>query len=214
VPGARASEEVRRSQMLRAAFEVASREGIGGLTVRAVAAEAGLSHGLVHFHFKRKERLVHALLDWLVDTVSVLHVPEEIARLTGARERLDALLEQEMERLSHHPGHVRLFYEFGVLGARHEPIRARIGAELARYHVALAAVMEEVLRADPEAFPGANADSLATVAVSWIHGAAVQAMVYPGRFDAEGYRAAVLALAGGDRAAARAVPAPEPGGGA
>lgn len=196
MPGARAPEEVRRRQILQAAFEVASREGIGGLTIRAVAAEAGLSHGLVHFHFKRKERLVHELLDWLVEAVSVLHVSEEIARLPGARERLHAVLEQEMERLTRHPRHARLFFEYWALGVRDEPIRARIGEELERYRGALATVVEELLRAEPDSFGGASADGLAAVAVSWIHGCAVQAMVDPARFDGEAYRAAVLALAG------------------
>ena len=196
MPGARAPEDVRRRQILQAAFEIASREGIGGLTVRAVAAEAGLSHGLVHFHFKRKERLVHELLDWLVEAVSVLRVPEEIARLPGARERLHALLEQEMERLSRQPRHVRLFFEYWTLGVRDEPIRARIGDELERYRGALAVVMEELLRSDPDSFGGASADGLAAVAVSWIHGCAVQAMMDPARFHAAEYRAAVLALSG------------------
>ena len=70
----RAPMDVRRGQIVEAAFEVASREGIGGLTIRAVAAEAGLSHALVVHYFERKERLVHALLDWLIETTSVLRV--------------------------------------------------------------------------------------------------------------------------------------------
>jgi TetR/AcrR family transcriptional regulator, transcriptional repressor of bet genes len=196
VPGARASEDVRRRQILEAAFEVASREGIGGLTVRAVAAEAGLSHGLVHFHFKRKERLVHELLGWLVGAVSVLHVPEETARLATARERMHALLEQEMERLSRQPRHVRLFFEYWALGVRHEPTRARIGAELERYRGAWRKVMEELLRSEEGAFRGATADGLAAVAVSWVQGCAVQAMVDPARFDVDAYLAAVRALSG------------------
>ena len=196
MPGARAPEDVRRRQILQAAFEVALREGIGGLTVRAVAAEAGLSHGLVHFHFKRKERLVHELLGCLVEVVSVLRVPAEIARLPDPRERLHALLEQEMERLSRQPRHVRLFFEYWTLGDRDEPIRARIGAELDRYRTAFAGVMEDLLRTDPDSFGGASAAGLAAVAVSWIHGCAVQAMMNPARFDGEEYRAAVLALSG------------------
>lgn len=194
MPGKRASEEVRREQILRAAFEVASREGIGSLTIRAVAAEAELSHGLVLFHFGRKELLVHELLEWLIATTSVLHVSEDVARFPRALDRLHALLQQEMARLSHQPRHVRLFFEFWALGARHETIRARISAELERYRAAFLAIMQELLRAEPATFAGVTADGLAAVAVSWIHGCAVQAMVDPDHFDVDEYLAAVRGM--------------------
>jgi AcrR family transcriptional regulator len=196
MPGKRASEGVRREQILQAAFEVASREGIGSLTIRAVAAEAELSHGLVLFHFERKERLVHELLEWLIATTSVLHVSEDVARFPRALDRLHALLQQEMARLSHQPRHTRLFLEFWALGARHEPIRARISAELERYRAAFLAIMEELLRSEPATFAGVTADGLAAVAVSWIHGCAVQAMVDPEHFDVDEYLAAVRGMVG------------------
>src|SRR4051812_41536631 len=94
--GKRAPQDQRREQILRAAFEVATRAGIGGMSVRAVAAEARLSHALVLFYFGSKQQLVHALLDWLIEPTAVLHVSDEIARLPGARERLGALLRQEI----------------------------------------------------------------------------------------------------------------------
>ena len=61
MPGQKAAEATRREQILKAAYEVALRRGIDGLTVRAVAARARLSHGLVLFHFKRKDQLGLAL---------------------------------------------------------------------------------------------------------------------------------------------------------
>jgi TetR/AcrR family transcriptional regulator, transcriptional repressor of bet genes len=192
----RISEQERREQILKAAFDVASREGIGGLTVRAVAAEASVSHALVLFHFGAKEKLVHDLLDWVIAGTAVLHISEDIARFPHARDRLHALLEQEMARVSHQPEQTRLFLEYWALGARHESIRVRISAELARYREALRSIMEEMLEADPAAFPGATPDGLAGVAVSWIHGCAVQAMVDPAHFDTDDYLAAVRALIG------------------
>lgn len=196
MPGKRASEEVRRGQILTAAFEVAAREGVGGLTVRAVAAEAELSHGLVLYHFRSKERLVHELLGWLVETTPVLEVPEEVARLPDAPGRLHVLLGREINRLARQPRRTRLFFEYWALGARDEAIRARIGAELERYRGALREMMDELLRSDPAAFPGATPEGLAAVAVSWVQGCAVQAMVDPENFDVDGYLAAVLALSG------------------
>jgi TetR/AcrR family transcriptional regulator, transcriptional repressor of bet genes len=190
----RIPEAARREQILEAAFHIACRESIGGLTVRAVAAEAGISHALVLFHFGRKERLVHDLLDWVLDSTSVLHISEDIARFPHARDRLNAVLEQEMSRQSHQPEYTRLFLEYWALGAHHEEIRTRIGGELERYREAFRAIMEELLEAEPLLFPGVTAEGMAAVAVSWIQGCAVQALVSPGRFDTDGYLAAVRGM--------------------
>ena len=194
--GRRAPVDVRREQIVQAAFEVASREGIGGLTIRAAAAEAGVSHALVVHYFQRKERLVLALLDWLIETTSVLHVTDDIARFPRATDRLHALLQQEMERLSHQPRHTRLFFEFWALGARHEEIRARIDAEMKRYRAAFRTVMEQLLQAEPGPLARATAEGMAAVAVSWIHGCAVQAMIDPAGFDTDDYLAAVRGVIG------------------
>jgi TetR/AcrR family transcriptional repressor of bet genes len=196
MPGKRASEAERREQILRAAFEVASREGIGSLTIRAVAAEAQVSHALVLFHFQRKERLVHALLDWLIQATSVLHVSEDIAGFPRPLDRLHALLQQEMARLAHQPRHVRLFFDYWALGVRHEEIRARMSAEMHRYRAAFRAIMAELLLAEPAAFAGATADGMAAMAVSWIHGCAVQAMIDPDHFDTDEYLTAVRGIVG------------------
>lgn len=192
----RVAEDVRRELILQAALEVASREGIGGLTVRAVAAEAGISHALVLFHFGRKEGLVHDLLDWVIADTAVLRLSEDIARFPRPLDRLHALLQQEMFRLSHQPERTRLFLEFWALGAKHDEIRKRISAELGRYREAFRTIMDEMLRAEPAAYVGATADGMAAVAVSWIHGCAIQAMVDPDHFDSDQYLAAVRAMIG------------------
>lgn len=48
----------RRAQLVRAALDVASRQGIEATTVRAVAAEAGVSLGVVHYCFEDKDELL------------------------------------------------------------------------------------------------------------------------------------------------------------
>jgi AcrR family transcriptional regulator len=190
----RIAEDQRRQQILDAAFAVACRDGIAGLTVRAVAQQAHISHALVLFHFGRKERLVHELLDRVIAATTVLHVSDDIARFPRALDRLHALLQQEMTRLAHQPERTRLFLEFWVLGARNEDIRIRISNELERYRSAFRAIMEELLVSDPGGLRGATAAGLAGVAVSWIHGCAVQAMIDPAHFDPDEYLTAVRGI--------------------
>lgn len=51
----------RREQLVEAALAVASRDGIEAATVRAVAAEAGVSLGVVHYCFQDKDELLRAM---------------------------------------------------------------------------------------------------------------------------------------------------------
>lgn len=192
----RLPEEARREQLLTAAFRVACRDGVRRLTIRAVATEAGVSHGLVLFYFTRRDRLVRSLLDWLIENMSVLHITEDIARFPRPLDRVDALLQQEMARLAHQPEHTRLFLEYWAFGAQHPAIRARISAELERYRDAFREIMTELLRTEEGPFAGVTAEGLAAVAVSWIHGCAVQAMIDPANFDIEEFLAAVRAMVG------------------
>jgi AcrR family transcriptional regulator len=58
----RLSEGERRKQILQAAFAIALREGLEAFTARSVAKDAGLSQGLVFFHFSSAEGLMDALI--------------------------------------------------------------------------------------------------------------------------------------------------------
>lgn len=209
MPGRRAAEVIRRDQILKAAYDVASRKGLEGLTVRLVASRARLSAGLVLFHFKSRDQLIVALLDWLLATTTILRVGPEIAGIVSPLDRLLALLRQEMDRLAAEPRRIRLFFEFWVLGGRHPEIAAKMRGELARYREAFRPMAQEVLVAEPDRFSEVTPDGLAAVAVSFIKGCAVQSMIDPKRFDIVEYLAAAEALLG----ALRARPPARPGAG-
>ncbi|MGO4200495.1 TetR family transcriptional regulator [Rhodococcus sp. TAF43] len=58
--------EERRAQLVEAALSIAERGGIAAVTIRAVAEEAGVSLGVVHYCFESKEALVAAMAESLV----------------------------------------------------------------------------------------------------------------------------------------------------
>src|SRR5450759_3163243 len=170
MPGQKASEEARRTQILKAAYEVASRKGLDALTVRLVAHRAKLSTGLVLFHFKTKDQLIIALLDYVLQTTTVLHVTEDITSIPVPLDRLLALLRREMNRLSSEPRRIRLFFDFWAKGFTHPLIRKKTRAELDRYREAFRPMAEEVVAAEPERFAHVSAEGLAAVAVGFIKG--------------------------------------------
>jgi TetR/AcrR family transcriptional repressor of bet genes len=196
VPGRRASEATRRNQILQAASDIAAHHGLDALTVRHVAERAGLSVGLVLFHFKTKDALIIAVLDHVLATTTVLHMTADIAAIESPRDRLLALLRREMWRLSSEPRRIRLFFDFWALGFTHRRIRARMQAELDRYREAFRPIAEEVLRAEPARFAGVTAEGLAAVSVSFIKGCAVQSMIDPRNVNIDEFLSATQGLFG------------------
>ncbi len=196
MPGHKASEDARRRQIVRAAYDIASREGLAGLTVRRVATRAGLSTGLVLFHFTNKERLVVALLDYVLETTTVLRITPDISAIPAPLDRLLALLRQEMLRLASEPRRLRLFFDFWAKGLTEPLVRMKMQAELDRYREALRPIAADVLAAEPERFVGVTAHGLAAVAVSVIKGCAVQSMIDPAHFDIDEFLAATTGLMG------------------
>lgn len=189
MPRQRENQATRREQILEAAYEVALRRGIDGLTVRAVAARARLSHSLVLFHFKRKDQLGLALLDRVLAGTLSLTVPNEIRTIRKPRERLQALVGQELQRMSEEPRRLRLLLEFWTRGGHNAVIRQKIGAGLDGYRTEFQDVVLEM--SDGKAAAPSNSVGLAAVAVSLIIGYPVQAMIDPERVRPGEYLASV-----------------------
>lgn len=187
MPGAKAPEAERRAQLLVAAYAIAARERLDGLTVRRVAAEAGLSPGLVHFHFHNKEGLLLALLDRLIDELFTVQVSDAVTALPTARERLLGRIRDEVAKLPGERDAVELFYDYWVVGTRHPEVRERIAAALSTYRASFLPFVEDVIAEEPERFAGTEPTMLAAIVVSFIQGNAVQAVVAPERFDIDAF---------------------------
>jgi AcrR family transcriptional regulator len=194
MPGQKAAEAERREQILKAAYDVAVRRGIDGLTVRAVAARARLSHGLVLFHFKRKDQLGLALLDRVLATTISLRMPEQVSATPDPWERLLALCQHEIHRLSEEPRQTRLFLEYWARGAHNAVIRARISAGLESYRGAFRTIAEEAVPQRASSRPSGSPAGVAAATVSLILGCPVQAMIDPEHFDVREYSTVVRGI--------------------
>jgi AcrR family transcriptional regulator len=188
MPGKKDSERARREQILDSALQIAAERGLDGLTIRLVASNAHLSSGLVLFHYKARQQLLLALLDWLLARTLAPPVCATDRKNSGrALDQLVDLLRQEMVRLSREPARIRLIFEFWVKGVRDPEIGQRMRRQLVHYRNAFGGIGEAVLASDPARFGDVTVDGLATVAVSFIKGCAVQSMIDPDGFDIAQY---------------------------
>lgn len=85
------SRAARRSQLIEATIEVLARRGYARMTLAEVADQAGLSHGLVNFHFQSKELLLSQTLAYLSE--------EYRANWTGALEAAGDAPDRQLDAL-------------------------------------------------------------------------------------------------------------------
>jgi len=91
-PQRKAARPVRRQQLIDSTIAVLARKGYAGLTVAEVAKEAGLSAGIVIFHFNSKDELLGAVLGALAAEYRTHWEASMNAAGPAAADRLKALL--------------------------------------------------------------------------------------------------------------------------
>lgn len=175
-------EEERREQLLAACVAVARRDGLGAVTARAVAVEAGASPGLVFFHFGSKDALLAAMMSALLAGALDAEVTPELAALPPGR-RLRTMVRTELEGISEQREPVELLLAAWFVG---RDLRALIVEALERYRSVFVPVCAEVTGDDGEA--------LATAVVALVQGAAFTAVRDPEGFGAGAVEAALSLL--------------------
>lgn len=180
MPGARIAEDARREQIVAAAYAVAAKRGLRAVTIRDVARKAGVSGGLVIFHFGTKDRVVLALLDWVVANTVSLAVGPDIVAMPDPLDRLVGVVRQETMRLIREPSRNRLFFEFWGEGIWNRAVRVRMQRDLDRYREAIRPFVDDAIAAAPNRFAGADGAGLTTAVVSFLKGCAVQSTIQPG----------------------------------
>jgi AcrR family transcriptional regulator len=197
MPGRKEPEDQRRNAILRAAYVVATRERLGGVTARAVAAEAGVSSGLVFFYFDSIDNLLVALLDWMLERTIISaerEVAEPAAPQADPAAQLVGHVATALRRLPRHRDRVELFFDYWVLGTRHPVVRRKIRRALASYRESYVAGAQAVIDADPERYGRTSAEGLADTIASFLFGCSMQLVTNPTQFDAERTLATLDAL--------------------
>jgi AcrR family transcriptional regulator len=91
------SREARRLQLIEATIETIAAQGYAKTTLTDVARHAGLSHGLVNFHFETKEKLLTETLLYLAEEYRLNWVTAVAVAPPTPAARLDALFRADFD---------------------------------------------------------------------------------------------------------------------
>lgn len=130
-----------RNRILDAARDVLAEEGMEGFTTRRVAARAGISHGMCHYHFVDKQALIlalveHARSDWIQPLQDMVAAPET------AEERMRAIIDWIAEPATGEVMRVHsTLYRFALAD---DPIRQRLATEYALWREQFVKVFQDL----------------------------------------------------------------------
>ena len=166
-----------------------ARRGAAGSTFEHVAAEAGVSRGLLHYYFGTKERLLVEVVRRDAEyRVNRLDAPLAEARTVD--HVLDVLLSSLMDALENEPDSFLLLFELFSAGRRNPDISRELGQLFGRIRGHLAEVLKAKER-EGVLDLRYDAEAVASYLLAIADGFALQALADPGRDHATTIAASV-----------------------
>lgn len=153
-----------RQALLEAIVRIVTREGLDGLTFRAVAAEAGVTHGLASYHFRSREAMVAEALAW--ETEQSI----KLSRLEPPSGRLEDLASEVSSLVARDPDGAAFQFAMALEGRKRPELQEHVRLLYDHY--------VEVVR-ESLAHSGIDADStLARLVFAAIDGLVLQQLIY------------------------------------
>lgn len=132
--------QVRQVEIVQAALSVIGRLGVSGLTIHEVALAAGMSEANIYRHFRNKQEVVKALVEFIGGQVT-----SRAAQLAGSSgkplDKLEKVILAHAEMIAKNPGIPRLLFSDGGIatGGR---IAQIMSSRIESFHDTLAGLLE------------------------------------------------------------------------
>ncbi|MGO0575559.1 TetR/AcrR family transcriptional regulator [Ornithinimicrobium panacihumi] len=136
--------EQRRAQITQAALAVMKREGAWALTTRAVATEAGVPLGAVHYAHGSKDALIASVLDSDVELGARLIRSAGASEDLDARDALEASITAYLDAVREHPLRELVLQELSLMGVREGSLTPLVRDSMAGYRRTLTEALAEV----------------------------------------------------------------------
>ncbi|WP_168221117.1 TetR/AcrR family transcriptional regulator [Actinomadura sp. WMMA1423] len=165
-----------RAAILEAAGALIAELGWGRVTMRAIAAKAGVPHGVISYHFQGKDDVLRQAA--VTATLQALAEPLEALRTAGSvQEMFEGTLAWFTEGGLEDPA-MGLLLETLRQSSRDPALREPIAAEVRNFRAALAELVERSQRAG-DVTANASASGTATVVAALLDGLLLHLVLDP-----------------------------------
>ncbi len=156
----RESREVRREQLIRATIGTIAAKGFSATTLADVSVAAGLSRGIVNFHFESKEKLFLETLQFMCDEYAAHWRSALAAAGPDPAARIEALVMCDLDEAVCSDRMIATWFAFWSEAATRPDYRALCWSHDEGYLAAIEAVCGELRDAGGQGFDPARIGAL------------------------------------------------------
>lgn len=174
---------IRRSQLIKAAYQVLSKKGYHDFTIRDIAKEADLSTGLVHYYFKNKQDLLVSVLKEINDNIR-RYLIKSYGDIDDPVEKLNIFMNHAF-KLGNDEDYFKVIFDFWTLSKTSERMHRTNKKLLKGYRDECRAIILEGI--EKGVFNDIEVEYTVTVIISVVQGMIIQYVVDRDAFDYDYY---------------------------
>lgn len=178
------------NKILDAAFDVVAENTINGTRMHLIAKKAGMAQSNLHYHFKTKDAILVALLDYTQIIFDETRKKAMEACPDTLEGQLRGIYKQKIDIIKDRPEYDRIQMDFWSTGQVNKEINEAIDRS---YDTWREDVKKTITRFKPEADP-AKVNLVAHIFISTMIGASFQYLCNPSTFKLEPYSALCLEI--------------------
>ena len=188
IMGRKSSAPQRREQIVWALYECLAERGQEKVTIKEIAAQAGLAPGVIHYYFKSKDDIIAGLAEAIVEKYSRM-IDEQTAAQFSSEEKIATAIDFIVEELIFNQPLNRVFYNLIQMAFERQRLQRVVKGLLKEYRERLARVFEE-------AGAGNASNGLGAALVAVTEGFSLQCLVDPKAFKRDEVRQLVAQAVG------------------
>ncbi len=127
--GRRILKETRREEIAQALYRCLLKKPFSRTTIKDIAKEAKLNHGMLHYYFKNKEEILLYFLDWIV----AMHLndfrkwaQEKKLETRSINEALSLALDYAKKKITLNEELAKIFIEVWEIALYHKKVRLKL----------------------------------------------------------------------------------------
>lgn len=135
-------DDVKRSEILDAAFQSIYEKGAKAASLRTIAEEARITQGHLYYYYKSKKLLIADLYQRILDK-TIDSMERQLAGSRSARDRLNGYLEEGVKFARESNKVMIVLQEIWLLGKRDKELRAMFAEHIRKLALVLDNILEQ-----------------------------------------------------------------------